>query len=113
MVTVTEVTVGRDANGLPVARIAGVAGAAVDTVLVQPAGLEGTARTALVAPISDPLVADAARLLRLGRWSASVPLDHATSPTRILIRWDDGTLAGGSTSVSLPGPVARAGPPSP
>jgi hypothetical protein len=70
------------------------------TVVVIGDGKRSTVE-ALVTPVRDPRLAGAARLLGVGQWTATIPAAGKAGGVRIVVRWVDGTPAGGVASLEL------------
>jgi hypothetical protein len=97
---VTVDAIARVAADVPVIEVSGSATLETRTVSVTIAHRYGTATTeAIVGPYRDPTRADAAGALGIGRWIATFSVAHAPWPVRAVVRWADGTPAGGALTI--------------
>lgn len=96
-VTVERAAVRTDASGRALVLVEGAAAMDVRRVTVSLPGGEG--QSVIVGPVRGPDTAPAARLFRVGRWAAAIPVDAAGAPVTVIVRWRDGSLAGGTSSL--------------
>jgi hypothetical protein len=91
-------------DGTAVITVRGSAPLLTGRLTVMIASRSGRERTVVVVgPVRDPQLADAARLFGVGSWTATVPVQGDPGTVRAIVRWDDGTSAGGTVALDEAG----------
>ncbi len=92
-------------GGRPVVEVHGTAAMGVQSLVVTVISSAGRSTVeALVTPVRDPLLAAAARLFVVGEWTATLPAPPVQGDARVVVRWADGSPAGGVSSLDLETP---------